>query len=34
MTFDNGREFAHHYDIERESNITIYFADAYKSRQR
>ena len=34
MTFDNWREFAHHYDIEREIKITIYFADAYKSRQR
>lgn len=34
MTFDNGREFAYHYDIEREVKILIYFADAYKSRQR
>lgn len=34
MTFDNWREFAYHYDIEREANITIYFADTYKSRQR
>jgi IS30 family transposase len=34
MTFDNGREFAYHYDIEREINMTIYFADPYKSYQR
>jgi len=34
MTFDNWREFAYHYDIEREINITIYFADPYKSYQR
>jgi len=34
MTFDNWREFAFHYDIEREINITIYFADPYKSYQR
>ena len=34
MTFDNWREFAYHYDIEREIKMTIYFADAYKSRQR
>ncbi len=34
MTFDNGREFAYHYDIEREVNMTIYFADPYKSYQR
>ena len=34
MTFDNGREFAHHYDIEREANITTYFAHPYCSRER
>lgn len=34
MTFDNGREFAHHYDIERELHITTYFAHPYASRER
>ena len=34
MTFDNGREFAYHYDIERELNITTYFAEPYCSWQR
>lgn len=34
MTFDNWREFAHHYDIEREAKITIYFAHPYCSRER
>jgi len=34
MTFDNGREFAHHYDIERELKITTYFAHPYCSWER
>ena len=34
MTFDNGREFAYHYDIERELKMTTYFADPYCSWQR
>ena len=34
MTFDNWREFAYHYDIERELNITTYFAHPYCSRER
>ncbi len=34
MTFDNWREFAHHYDIERELNITTYFAHPYCSWER
>jgi len=34
MTFDNGREFAYHYNIERESKMTAYFAHPYCSRER
>lgn len=34
MTFDNGKEFAYHYDIERIANITTYFAHPYASRER
>ena len=34
MTFDNWREFAYHYDIEREAKITIYFAHPYCSWER
>ena len=34
MTFDNGREFAYHYDIERELKMTAYFAEPYCSWQR
>lgn len=34
MTFDNGREFAHHYEIERGLKITTYFAHPYCSRER
>jgi len=34
MTFDNGREFAYHYDIERELKMTIYFAHPYCSWER
>jgi IS30 family transposase len=34
MTFDNWREFAFHYDIERELKITTYFAEPYCSWQR
>lgn len=34
MTFDNGKEFAYHYDIEREAKITTYFAHPYCSRER
>jgi transposase, IS30 family len=34
MTFDNGREFAYHYDIERELKMTTYFAHPYCSWER
>ena len=34
ITFDNGREFAYHYDIERELKITTYFAHPYCSWER
>lgn len=34
MTFDNGREFAYHYDIERKLNMTTYFAHPYCSWER
>jgi IS30 family transposase len=34
MTFDNWREFAYHYDIERELKITTYFAHPYCSWER
>ena len=34
MVFDNGREFAYHYDIERETNMTTYFARPYSPRER
>jgi len=34
ITFDNGREFAYHYDIERETNMTTYFAHPYCSWER
>jgi len=34
MTFDNGREFAYHNDIEREMKTTIYFAHPYCSWER
>lgn len=34
MTFDNGREFAYHYDIEKKLKITTYFAHPYHSRER
>lgn len=34
MTFDNWREFAYHYDIEREVKITTYFAHPYCSWER
>jgi len=34
MTFDNWREFAYHYDIERETKMTAYFAHPYCSRER
>lgn len=34
MTCDNGREFAHHYDIERNTNMKLYFARPYSPWQR
>lgn len=34
MTVDNGREFARHYDIEREVGMNVYFAHPYCSRER
>jgi IS30 family transposase len=34
MTFDNWREFAYHYDIERETKMTTYFAHPYSPWQR
>jgi len=34
IVFDNGREFAYHYDIERETNMTTYFARPYSPRER
>lgn len=34
ITCDNGREFAHHYDIERKTWIRVYFARPYSSWQR
>lgn len=34
MTFDNWREFAYHYDIERELKLTTYFAHPYCSWER
>lgn len=34
MTFDNGREFAYHYDVERELKMTTYFAHPYCSWER
>ena len=34
ITFDNGREFAYHYDIERELKMTTYFAHPFCSWKR
>jgi IS30 family transposase len=34
MTYDNGKEFSKHEDIEKETGMTIYFARAYASWQR
>jgi IS30 family transposase len=34
MTFDNWREFAYHYDIEKVTWLTIYFAHPYCSWER
>lgn len=34
MTYDNGREFASHQDIEKETGMTVYFARAYAPWQR
>ena len=34
MTCDNGREFAHHYNIERNTKMKIYFARPYSPWQR
>lgn len=34
MTCDNGREFAHHYDIERNTDMRVYFARPYSPWQR
>ena len=34
MTFDNGREFAYHYVIEKNTKMNIYFAHPYCSQER
>ena len=34
MTYDNGKEFSKHEDIEKETGMTVYFARAYASWQR
>ena len=34
MTYDNGKEFSKHEDIEKEMGMTVYFARAYASWQR
>ena len=34
MTYDNGKEFSRHEDIEKETGMTVYFARAYASWQR
>jgi len=34
ITFDNWREFAYHYDIERETKMTTYFANPYSPWER
>lgn len=34
VTFDNGREFAKHKDLEESANITVYFAHAYSPWER
>ena len=34
LTVDNGKEFADFKDIEKQSRLTVYFADPYASWQR
>ncbi|OIN85031.1 integrase core domain protein [Francisella sp. TX07-6608] len=34
ITYDNGKEFAMHEDIEKSTGRTVYFARAYASWQR
>ncbi|MFT4694811.1 MAG: transposase InsO family protein [Francisella sp.] len=34
MTYDNGKEFSKHEDIEKETGMTVYFTRAYASWQR
>ena len=34
LTLDNGKEFAKFHDIERDTRLTIYFADPYSAWQR
>jgi len=34
ITFDNWKEFAYHYDVERETQMTTYFARPYSPRER
>lgn len=34
LTFDNGREFAHHERVSEALGIKIYFAKPYHSRER
>ncbi|OCG65232.1 hypothetical protein A9G39_09975 [Gilliamella sp. Imp1-6] len=34
ITFDNRTEFNYHHAIEHYLNITVYFAEPYKSRQK
>lgn len=34
MTYDNGKEFAYHEEIEKQANMTVYFAHAYSPWER
>ncbi len=34
MTYDDGKEFAYHQDIEKGTGMTVYFARAYASWQK
>lgn len=34
LTLDNGKEFAHHKDIEKKTGLKVYFADPYSAWQR
>jgi len=34
LTLDNGREFARFHDIEKDTGLTVYFADPYSAWQR